>query len=122
MKFESKLVYDACFDTYCKAKVVCKSNGDFLCKKCGKINKNCKIRYFTQLFLLDEYGYIKVSAFDDIMIKLLGLEAQDFNVIMNDNIDIAQSILDSITNKTYTMKITQVENKKIFFNISEIKP
>ena len=106
------IMYQSCASSTCKKKV---SNikGLFYCFSCKTNSNTCIYRYYARLELVDSYGSFHVTAFDDTMVHLLGINANDFNNIIQESTEVTQLILDNLLVKPI--------NADIELNISEAR-
>lgn len=98
----SLILYKSCPEKNCKKKVTLISN-TYFCPNCKKNSEIFKYRYCTTLILKDSFGVISVTAFDEIMEKLLNTSAVNLCDLIEKKVSKAETLLSTLTSKELTV-------------------
>ena len=110
---ERMIWYESC-KINCKKKVNKDSQGKYFCENCNQYSDNCEYRYLCNLQLNDNTGTAYATAFDDIMVELIGCSAGHFYELYINDRDKADYALAAVFGKQViaTIKVEPSENNK----------
>ncbi|CAG8441316.1 3124_t:CDS:2 [Ambispora gerdemannii] len=96
---KSTWCYPACPN--CKKKVIDNGDGSWFCEKCRGTIRRPDYRYIFTVGVLDHSGLIWVSAFHEIALKLLGIEANELHEMEESDYDKFEATFKSMRFKSF---------------------
>ena len=101
---QENIAYPACLSENCNKKVIQQDSGLWRCEACDKNHPKPEYRYIMALNVSDHTGQIWLSGFDDMGRLILGLSADDFMEMKENEPNAVENILQEATCKTWVFK------------------